>query len=351
MADELSPHQAEELARRIVELYARAEYELLQRLATHLAKGLDADEHWTERQLLELQRFRQAATVILEKLSTDSQAVVAEIIGAAGNRGAALATLGQAVSGGIASTAVDPYAVTAIAAELDMKLSASRGRIYRSVDDIYRTVIAETTPLVNMGTMTRRDAAQRALTKLASNGVTGFIDRTGRRWEMSSYVEMASRQATKEAAIQGHTDRMIAQGHNLIIISDVPQECADCRPFEGKVLALKPDGQHRTLDDARDAGLYHPGCRHSQSRYQPGRTRSFGETADPEGDKARQKLRYLERQKRAALREEAAAMDDDARAKAKAKAKAYNAKIREHVATTSAKRQPHRERAGFTAAR
>ncbi|MGW8935990.1 phage minor capsid protein [Gordonia terrae] len=611
---ELSPHQAEALAQRIVELYSAAEYELLAKLAHHLGKGLDTDDHWAERQLAEIQRFQRVAWEILEKLGADSAAAVAGVIGQAGNRGGAIAVASM-MSGGVMSTAVDPFAVTAIAAELEQKLAASRGRIFRSVDDIYRKVIVDSTPLVNAGTISRREAADRALRRLASNGVTGFIDRQGKRWEMASYVEMASRQATKEAAIQGHTDRLVAQGHNLVVISDVPQECADCRPFEGKVLALKPDGQHKTLDDARRAGLFHPGCvvgetrvspgggigvsdsrwyegpivviktalgdelaitpnhpiltlegwvaagelmvgadvvrsrreikpvngmspdqqqvpppiseihrafldasevspvrvptaahdfhgdggdsevevisadglledrieideksgefsllvggvrlplllgasdlesllvgvnatsgglvgggsqgpslcpthaaeaaghgftaseslvavttqpgtegwlgesdgsgrfllgqlagqvtadsvveiirrdfaghvynlqcengwyaansivvhncRHSLSRYQPGRTRSFGETADPEGDKARQKLRYLERQVRAAKREKAAALDDAGRRKATARVRAYEAKIREHVATTSAKRQRHRER-------
>ncbi len=340
---ELSPHQAEALAQRIVELYSAAEYELLAQLAHHLAKGLDTDDHWTERQLAEVQRFNRVAWEILEKLGAESAAAVSAVVGQAGNRGGAIAVASM-MNAAVMSTAVDPFAVTAIAAELEQKLAASRGRIFRSADDIYRKVIAETTPLATQGTITRRQAADRALRKLASHGVTGFIDRQGKRWEAASYVEMASRQATKEAAIQGHTDRLVAQGHNLVIVSDVPQECADCRPFEGKVLALKPDGQHKSLDDARRAGLFHIGCRHSLSRYQPGRTRSFGETADPEGDKARQKLRYLERQVRAAKREKATALDDAGRKQANARVRTYEAKIREHVATTSAKRQRHRER-------
>lgn len=340
---ELSPHQAETLARRIVDLYGRAEQELLAQLAIHLRTGIDVDEHWTERQLAQVQRYLQVAYEILQKLATDSAATVSAVIGQAGNRGSAVAVAG-ALDAAVMSTAVDPYAVTAIAAELEQRLGAARARIFRSVDDIYRRVIVETTPLATAGTITRREAAQRALNRLASRGVTGFVDASGRRWEAASYVEMASRQATKEAAIQGHTDRLVAQGHNLVIISDVPQECEKCRPWEGKVLALKPDGQHKTLDEARDAGLFHPNCRHSLSRYQPGRTRSFGETADPEGDKARQKLRYLERQVRAAKRQEAAALDDDARKLARTKVRTYQAKIRDHVATTSAKRQPHRER-------
>jgi len=101
-----------------------------------------------------------------------------------------------------------------------------------------------------------------------------------------------------------------------------------------------------TLDEARAAGLFHCNCRHSISAYQEGITRPMHNTADPEGYVATQKLRYLERQTRAAKRIEAAAMDDPARKAAAARVRDYQAKIREHVATTTAKRQPTRERLG-----
>jgi hypothetical protein len=72
----------------------------------------------------------------------------------------------------------------------------------------------------------------------------------------------------------------------------------------------------------------------------------MGDVADPEGYEATTKLRYLERKVRESKRMEAAAMDDEARLKAMRRKRSYQARIREHVSTTSAKRQPHRERLG-----
>ncbi|MGW0039833.1 phage minor capsid protein [Gordonia sp. NPDC003376] len=348
---ELKPHEIERLAQRISDLYAAAEVELLQLLAKHLAKGLDLDEqHWTERQLLELRKFQQAAQELIEKLSAESAEVVATIVAQAGNRGAAVA-VGSLAAGSVASAAVDPYAVTAIAAELEQTLTRTRWHIYRDTNDIYRKVIAETAPQATLGVETRRQTARKALTRFAEEGITGFTDKAGKRWEMSTYVEAASRQATKEAAIQGHVARLESNGHNLVMISDVPQECAKCRPWEGKIVAIKPDGKHSTLDDARRGGLFHVNCRHSLKRYIPGRTKGFGETADPQGDKDRQKLRYLERCVRKAKRAEAAAIDDEARAAARKRVRAYQAQIRDHVDSTSAVRRPDRERIGPTTAR
>jgi hypothetical protein len=144
---------------------------------------------------------------------------------------------------------------------------------------------------------------------------------------------------------------------DLVIVSDAPQECPLCRPWEGEVLSLSGatvgtiDGSGGvrvagTLPEATAAGLFHPGCRHSLGAYQPGITKPMHDTADPAGDAARQKLRYLERQVRSWKRAQAVALDPAAERKAGAQVRAYQAKIREHVATTSAKRIPAREQVG-----
>jgi len=131
----------------------------------------------------------------------------------------------------------------------------------------------------------------------------------------------------------------------------------NCRPWEGKVLSLSGgtigtiDGAGGvrvagTLPEATAAGLFHPGCRHSLGAYQPGITRAMHDTADPAGDAARQKLRYLERQVRSWKRAQAVALDPAAERKAGGQVRAYQGKIRELVATTSAKRIPAREQVG-----
>jgi len=101
-----------------------------------------------------------------------------------------------------------------------------------------------------------------------------------------------------------------------------------------------------TLDEARAAGLFHPGCKHTVSAYQEGITRPMKAVADPEGYADSQKLRGIERQIRESKRMQAVAMDPAAQAKATARVKAFQAKAREHVASTSAVRQYPREAFG-----
>jgi hypothetical protein len=210
---------------------------------------------------------------------------------------------------------------------------------------------------VLLGTLTRRQAAQAALNDFARKGVTGFVDQRGRGWNLTSYIEVAVRTATAHAAVAAHIDRLQAYGMDLVIVSNAPAECSMCRPFEGKVLSLSGttigtiDGAggvrvYASMAEATAAGLWHPNCRHSAALYQPGVTKPYGPTADPEGDAARQKLRYLERQVRSWKREQAVALDDAAARRSGAQVRAYQSKIRDLVATTTAKRQPARERVG-----
>lgn len=37
--------------------------------------------------------------------------------------------------------------------------------------------------------------------------------------------------------------------------------CPKCRAWQGKIIAIEPDGEHETVDDAIAAGAFHPNCR------------------------------------------------------------------------------------------
>lgn len=333
----------EPLVEKLIRLYNQAERDLLTQMAERLKQGITEDG-WQERQLLELQRYRRQAQQVLEKLRANRRPLVDEAVAAAANRGAAVAIgdLTPTIAGALSVQQVDTYAVLALAAELNMDLDAADNVILRAVDDMYRRVVASETSRVLLGTQTRQQAADIAFRRLAANGIHAFTDKAGRKWEMRSYLESATRGTLTNATIEGHSAKLLEYGLELVVVSDVPQECERCRPFEGKTLALRSSDQYVSLDEARARGLFHPGCRHALAA-KTSRTRSFGATADPAGEKARQKLRYLERQVRAAKREQLAALDPAGVKAAAAKQRAVQAKIREHVATHDINRQRHRE--------
>jgi len=368
---------AEDLAAAVGRLYEQAELALIERITRALAQDLDSPL-WAELKLAALGNLRSAIEEIIAVLQVDASGAMHQAVAEAYERGqqAAIVELGAVATGpALAAAEALPAAaaVDRLAAALVQEAGPAHLRILRTGLDVYRQVIAEASSAPVLGAQTRQQAAGRALAKFADRGVTGFVDRSGRAWNLTSYAEMATRSAVGRAAVEAHTDRLAAAGIELVVVSDAPEECERCKPWEGKILRREgPAGagvvemEHATEDDrmvqvrvagslpeARSKGLLHPNCRHSVSIYLPGLTRPPG----PKKDRTRatyeqsQKQRYYERQVRAWKRRAAAAVDDEARKKANARVRAYQGQIRELVKETGLPRKSHREQIGAGAAR
>lgn len=339
---------SEGLAGELADLYRGLEQELAAGIARRLVTGLEADD-WSRRRLAAVGEVRNWATALTRRLASRMPAAGRRAVQAAFARGsmAALTDLGRPARTGALPGG---HAIDRLAGALVGRLDGTSLPIVRSAVDAYQRVAAAPVAGILGGALTRREGAQRAWNHLLDQGFTAFTDARGRRWSAAGYVEMATRTATAQAAVQGHLDRLESLGLDLVIVSDAPQECKLCRPWEGKVLQRAGAGGARTIEaeseltgapvtvhitgsvtEAISAGLMHPNCRHNFSAYLPGLTRIPTNTADPEGDKARQKLRYLEREQRRWKLREAGALDDRTKAEAAAKVKGRQAEIREHL--------------------
>lgn len=393
-----------DLGGQLLELYLDLERKLAADIARLLAAGMQSPA-WAQQKLAAVRELRQAAEMLLQQAARDTDGLVAQALvlaymrgGEAANR--ELAKMGTPLTVAFAAERLQQQPGMALSAivnanrvEAAAKLArataafpglgalqrmvwslAARIRstylpILRWAEDVYREVIAKTAlPGVLMGVLTRRRAAQVAWERLLSDGVKGFTDKSGRRWDLASYVEMAVRSGVAQAAVEGHLDRLADAKIDYVIVSDAPQECVKCRPWEGKILARTgPPGPRTimlpsaltgqlvevhiagTVAEAILAGLMHPNCRHSLSAYLVGATRIPRHTADPDGDEARQQLRYMERQVRKAKLKAQAAIDPAAVKRHASGARQWQAKIREHVTATEhlgIKRQPGRELIG-----
>lgn len=102
------------------------------------------------------------------------------------------------------------------------------------------------------------------------DGVTGFVDRAGKRWALNSYAEMVVRTTTREAVTAGALSRMVAHGVDLARISSHSSSCDICKPWEGRLVSL--DGQTADFAGEHVASLgavpnggppLHPNCKHS----------------------------------------------------------------------------------------
>ncbi|MEU0671355.1 phage minor capsid protein [Streptomyces sp. NPDC006172] len=359
----VSPDMAEDLAAAVSTLYEQAELALIERITRALTEGLDSPL-WTEVKLQSIGHLRTAIEDIISALQADAAGAIHTAVAEAYQRGAQAAVVEL---GALATTAPAPppgtQAVDRLAGALVRETGGVHQRILRQGLDVYRQVIAEASSAPLLGASTRRDAAARALGKFADRGVTGFVDRTGRAWNLTSYVEMSTRSALGRAAVEAHTERLGAAGIDLVMVSDAPEECDRCKPWEGKILRREgPAGadtvevEHATEDEemvtvrvagslpeARAAGLMHPNCRHSISIYLPGVTQRRPKPPSRATYEQTQQQRYLERQVRTWKRKAAAAVDDAARKRANARVREYQGRIRELVADTGLPRKSRRE--------
>ncbi|MFE0762614.1 phage minor capsid protein [Streptomyces smyrnaeus] len=352
----IHPGMVEPLAERTRDLYAGAEERLLGIIARQLAAGLDAPG-WAERKLAAVQALRRGAQGVVDELGKAVQLDVFEAVADAYNFGhrASVAELGALDDDArrlVDEVTPQAQAVDRIAQETVDRLTATHRSILRAVVDGFRDIVSTVVGDVALGTATRRQATQNAMSRFADRGIRAFVDRAGRRWQLTSYAEMAVRTATARAATEAHTRTLTDAGIELVIVSDAPRECPLCRPWEGRILAIDgPTGErtveaeHATedgrmvpvrvagsLDEARRAGLQHPNCRHSVSAYTPGLTVAEQAVSDPTGYEAGQRQRAIERHIRKWKRREAAAVSTEAQRAARAKTRQWQGAMRDHLA-------------------
>lgn len=326
----LTPDIGRDLSVQLVSIYEEAERNMLIKVKNRIDRGI-TDDGWTELKSNEMTKVRKDLQNTVDKLSKMTNKELEKAIK-------------DAYSAGISSAEVDlslpllvdskiiPFSVQRMILEANKIAEQTNFTILRKTDDALRTIQAEVSTGVLTGVETRKQVAQKMLNRLADAGITSFVDKLGRQWEMSSYVDMVTRAVTANAMLQGHIDRQAQADRDLVVISEHIGECTLCRPFEGKVLSIS--GQtigYQTLSSARSQGLFHPNCRHTLTGYIPGLTK----IEPPDNSNSEEQYKYTqqqrsnERQIRRWKRREAVAMNDKEKAFAKSKINEYRSRQRE----------------------
>lgn len=189
--------------------------------------------------------------------------------------------------------------------------------------------------------LSRIQAAQKALDDLGEQGITGYVDRAGRRWNLVSYVEMATRTAVSNAWDDLQTAVMSRSGLDLVLVATHSTEgsCRHCLPWLGRTLSLTGATRgHPTLDDAKASGFRHPNCR---CFWTPLGAGVMADVTNPVPIdqaaaiyEASQRQRALERRVREAGRRMSAAITPAARARARRDLTAASAASEVHRRTT-----------------
>lgn len=353
----MSPSQVEREAEELGLLYAELELLLLQLIANRLARGIDTPQ-WAGEQLAGVLAVRQALQSHVLRTQATSSGRLGTIITRAYMAGIDNA-IDDLVEAGLDRSTLQRAHISpaqALIREAELRLRSTHMAILRQTEDVYRQAVAEGARPAVGGAETRRQATQRILNNLADRGVSGFVDKAGRNWELSTYAEMTARTALGRAAIQGFIETAAANGNDLVIVSDSPEECELCRPWEGRVLSISGKRAGRvtmaggvqapiagSINDAIQAGLFHPNCTHRLTVFIEGATKPFTNTANPDGYEQRQQQRHIERQIRKWKRRQAVALDDQAKAAATAKVRQWQAGMRSFIDDTGRRRQYQRE--------
>lgn len=153
------------------------------------------------------------------------------------------------VSDGIKNT-LDSYSRQAVnqmnlvnTVMLDGTAKAYRAGIYAAVDIVRDMSFAQEalnveTGKVIIGEKTLQSAIRSACTAMQRQGITGFVDNSGKRWSAEAYVRMDIKTTCANAANQGVIDRNGQYGNDLIWVRTNATARPGCFPWQGKVISM-----------------------------------------------------------------------------------------------------------------
>ncbi|RTE47899.1 phage minor capsid protein [Actinobaculum sp. 352] len=305
------------LAARTARLVTLVEYQLIEKIVESVRSG-EGSTAWDVTKLADIARLRAT----LERILSDNwDHVLAE----------AQAVLDQAAAEGQSAANIDltradpnsrltPMAgngLTMIALDTLRHLTTLPTFILRDTLDAYHAIMSAPVAELALGTATKSEAMEHALAEFTRRGIRSFRDRSGRRWTIDAYTEMAVRTGAARAQRYGYQAQLMAAGYDLVQVSGHGYSCDKCTPWEGTILSLTgqtPSGTHTmdnplggtatvtvagTMEHAKQAGLFHPNCGHTFTLHIPGVSKPVTPHRDHATYEASQRQRELERRIRA----------------------------------------------------
>lgn len=103
-----------------------------------------------------------------------------------------------------------------------------------------------------------------------NRGLTMFVDRGGKRWDIDRYADMVARTARADVFNHGVANRALENGFDLVQITRNGSQHEECRIWEGKVISLTGTTKgYPTLEEAKESGIFHPNCKHTYTPITP----------------------------------------------------------------------------------
>lgn len=185
-----------------------------------------------------------------------------------------LRKLGVDTSRAAGSAVVNKAAIQALTDDVSLSFAEGIKGVSRNAQRVLNDTIKRQLNFINaegrLTGQTRKMISEAVANRLADEGLSALVDAGGKAWSLESYAEMLVRTKGTEARNQGLANRMLQSGQDLVQVSDHNSEHMACADWEGEILSLtgNTDG-YPTLDDATEAGLFHPNCEHAINVIEP----------------------------------------------------------------------------------
>lgn len=332
----------ESLVNDLLVVYEEAEEKMLGRMASRLSKGT-ASDRWVDRKYSEARAVSNELRRTIRGLGTKRSVLASEAVRSAWSESSkAFVADASKFTDILGITALSPNSpkVLSILSELNGLLEVEDRVILRKCNDAYADIIGRCSAKVATGAFTYRDAVKEELEDFARRGISGFVDKAGRAWDMASYAEMATLTAIERATRYGYVDTMQEYGYDLAIISSHAGACPLCVAWENVVVSVSGSTSgYPSLEEAENDGCFHPRCLHFLETYYEGITRQ-GRNAPRAVEQpsnqysSRQHQRYYERKIREWKRVMAVAQTPADERAAYAHVRQYQQKVRDHIKET-----------------
>ena len=256
----------DEQATRLIELYKRAEKEIGTKLLRAVLKA-------GTKKALSVRRLEQelkAVYKMLDELKKAGESASAEMVTASFNGGIAVARK-QLKAAGIPLVAemggVHEKAMKVYSSMIGDRLADVVTTAGRTTADIYRQLQLDS---ILTGTVAGYETINTTIRQMEktgeAQGLVAFVDRFGKQWNMSTYVEMLARTTVMKIHNEAVKNEFVAHGEDLVIISYHLPTCEMCKPWNGRIVSLTGATKgYPTMTDAEAEGLFHPNCRHAFS--------------------------------------------------------------------------------------
>lgn len=126
-----------------------------------------------------------------------------------------------------------------------------------------------------------REIAREVRTIFEGQGFSVLIDRGGHSWSMKAYSQMLARTHIIKSANEGIIARALANDIDIVQVSQHPDSCKICKPFENEIYSLS--GKSDEYEKLVEQPPFHPNCKH-RLLMRPDLSRGMNALTNPDDD-------------------------------------------------------------------